>query len=337
MDTKSDFVASRKQIKRMARIVSLLKREDRTSAQILKDLDESSNFGTTDISCSARTLRHDIEILKKEYNCPVEFDFAIKKYVLYNKNWEFTLPSVLNNNELLAIVIGEKFSKDILPPNISRSVTDAVNEVIRSNITDDSYFSSARLNSLKILTESGECLPDEIFSIVFDAWRSCHRLLIDYRDGRDELSQRIIEPHALCFYDMQWSIQAFCPDKKQWRTFLMNRIDRAYLQDDKFIQDDKTISRISADNYFNFASIGKAKIKLTRQGMQFARAHMLRSKQQITAQDMNTYILTVSDVSVQELTQWIFRQQPGDAIPLSPPQAIDAIRNAAQKILDSLK
>ena len=71
---KSDFVASRKQIKRMARIVALLKKGDLTMRDILADLEESTIRGTTDISCASRTVRRDIARLKKEYNCPLDYD-----------------------------------------------------------------------------------------------------------------------------------------------------------------------------------------------------------------------------------------------------------------------
>ena len=209
--SKSDFVASRKQIKRMARIVALLKQGDMTMKDILADLENSTMGGTTDISCASRTVRRDIEILKKEYHCPLDYDRSGHCYTLYNKTWDFTLPAVLNNSELLAIVIGGKLSKDI-------------------HSTDD-YLSRGRIGALKILSNTGETVSDEVFNVVFEAWRTCHRLLIDYRNSRDERSQRVIEPHAIVFYDMQWSIKAFCPDKGKWLTFLVSRIDRAYRQE----------------------------------------------------------------------------------------------------------
>lgn len=200
--SKSDFVVSRKQIRRMARIVALLKKGDCTMSDFLRDLDDAANRGTSDITCASRTLRRDIEILKKEYNCPMDYDRSDHCYTLYNKAWNFTVPTVMNDSELLAVVIGGKFSKDILPPSISRSVEDAVDEVIRSNSTG-SFLSSGRIASLRILTNAGDDVSDEVFGVVFDAWRTCRRLLVDYRNMRDERSARVIEPHALVFYDMQ--------------------------------------------------------------------------------------------------------------------------------------
>ena len=318
--SKSDFVASRKQIKRMARIVALLKQGDMTMKDILADLENSTMGGTTDISCASRTVRRDIEILKKEYHCPLDYDRSGHCYTLYNKNWDFTLPAVLNNSELLAIVIGGKLSKDILPPSTSRSVEDAVNEVIRCNSTDD-YLSRGRIGALKILSNTGETV-----------WRTCHRLLIDYRNSRDERSQRVIEPHAIVFYDMQWSIKAFCPDKGKWLTFLVSRIDRAYRQEEKFIPSQKEIDSITPDNYYSFPSAGNVKIRLTRRGLQFAKSHPLRSTQSVTAKDMATYILSVPDISTEEMLHWTLSQVPGDAIPVEPQTMVDAFKEALDKM-----
>lgn len=329
--SKSDFVASRKQIKRMARIVALLKQGDLTMNDILEDLDDSSSRGTTDISCASRTVRRDIEILKHEYHCPLEYDRSGHCYTLYNKSWEFTLPAVLNNNELLAIVIGGKFSRDILPPTTGRSVEDAVNEVIRSNSTSE-FLSSGRIGALKILSNTGETISDEVFNVVFEAWRTCHRLLIDYRNSKDERSQRVIEPHAIVFYDMQWSIRGFCPDTKKWRTFLVSRIDRAYGQEERFTPSQKEIDAIVPDNYYNFPVAGGVKIRLTRQGLQFAKSHPIRSTQAIMAKDMDTYILTVPEISKEEMLRWTLSQVPGDAIPVEPQNMVDAFKEALDKM-----
>ena len=329
--SKSEFVASRKQIKRMARIVALLKKGDLTMKDILADLDESTIRGTTDISCASRTVRRDIEILKREYNCPLEYDRPSHRYTLNNKNWEFTLPAVLNNSELLAIVIGGKFSKDILPPSTSRSVEDAVNEVIRCNSTGE-FLSSGRINALKILSNTGETVSDEVFNVVFDAWRSCHRLLIDYRNSMDVRSQRVIEPHAIVFFDMQWSIKAYCTMTKKWLTFLISRIDRAFMQEEKFTPSQKEIDAITPDNYYIFQSAGSVRIRLTRRGLQFAKSHPLRSTQSITAKDMDTYILYVPDISIEEMLHWTLSQVPGDAIPIEPTLMVDAFKEALDKM-----
>lgn len=328
---KSDFVASRKQIKRMARIVALLKKGDLTMRDILADLEDSTIRGTTDISCASRTVRRDIEILKKEYNCPLDYDRSGHCYTLYNKSWEFTLPAVLNNSELLAIVIGGKFSKDILPPSTSRSVEDAVNEVIRSNSTGD-FLSSGRIGALKILSNTGVTVSDEVFNVVFDAWRTCHRLLIDYRNSKDERSQRVIEPHAIVFYDMQWSVRAYWPEKKKWLTYLVSRIDRAYRQEETFTPSQREIDAITPDNYYGFPSAGGVRIRLTRRGLQFAKSHPLRSTQTVTAKDMDTYILSVEDISTEEMLRWTLSQVPGDAIPVEPQPMVDAFKEALDKM-----
>ncbi len=330
-NSKSDFVASRKQIKRMARIVALLKLGDRTGAEMLRDLDESSTFGTTDISCSPRTLRHDIEVLKNEYNCPVCFNYSSKRYEMYNKSWDFTLPTVLNRNELLAIVIGGKFSQDILPKELSRGVADAVDEVVRSNESGD-YLSGSRLESLKILTCAGEPLGDRIFSTVFEAWRLCRRLRIEYQGKDDGRTERIIEPHALVFHDMQWGIKGFCPDTKEWRTFLVARIAEAYPLPSTFVPDDDAIRAISPDNFFKFPDACDATLRLTKNGVRYAKAHPLRQKQQIDATEDGGFLLHAPNVSYEDVRRWTLSQVPGDAIPVSPKHFVEKLADDLQKL-----
>lgn len=331
MTMKSDFVASRKQIKRMARIVALLKQGDKRMSEILEDLEDSTTHGTSDISCVSRTVRRDLDILRREYHCPIDYDRSGHCYTLYDKNWEFTLPSVLNRNELLAIVIGGKLCKDILPPSVSRSVTDAVNEVIRSQSTGD-FLSSGRVKAMKILSNMSASVSDEIFGVVFEAWRTCHCLLIDYRNHLDERSVLIIEPHALVFFNMQWRIRAYCPKLKLWKYYLVSRIDRAYQQSETFVASQKEIDTISADNFYDFPTLDEVKIRLTKHGLQYAKANMLRSKQTITAENMDTFILTAPDVSKEEVLRWTLAQTPGAAIPVAPPEMVTAFKEALDKL-----
>ena len=175
-------------------------------------------------------------------------------------------------------------------------------------------------------------VSDEVFNVVFDAWRTCHRLLIDYRNSRDERSQRVIEPHAIVFYDMQWSVKALCPDTGKWRIFLVSRIDRAFRQEEIFTLSQREIDAITPDNHYSFPSARGVRIRLTRSGLQFAKSHPLRTTQTVTAKDMDTYILSVEDISTEEMLRWTLSQVPGDAIPVEPQPMVDAFKEALDKM-----
>ena len=74
------------------------------------------------------------------------------------------------------------------------------------------------------------------------------------------------------------------------------------------------------------------KIRLTRRGLQFAKSHPLRSTQAIIAKDMDTFILSVPDISMEEMFRWTLSQVPGDAIPIEPQTMVDAFKEALDKM-----
>ena len=332
MEKELIFVASRKQLHRMAIIVSKLKRGNCTMPDIQDELERSSRNGLR-LYCSERTVRKDMDILRKEYNCPVEYDQSLHKYVLQDKEWEFCVPALMNTNELLALIIGEKISKDILPPSISNKINEAVNEVLRFNRSDGTI-SSGRIDSLKLLSNTASIVSDKVFQPVFNAWKDCKKLYIDYNDRENINTTRIIEPHALVFYEMQWSIRAKCPEENNnIRTFQVGRINCAYVIDEGFIPDKTLINSVKPDNYYMYEEKGEVKIRLTQRGAQFAKIHILRSDQVLTMMNKDTLLLTVKSISEEEALKWLFSQLPGDAIPIAPQWIVNAFKKRLETML----
>ena len=332
MGEKGGFAASRKQIRRMAVIVATLKKGDCTMDDIQYEIDKVTRRDGSRLNCSERTLRSDMDILRREFGCPVEYDQSLHRYVLRDKGWEFSVPALLSGSELLALVIGGKLSHDILPPSVSLRVEAAVDEVLRYNDTDG-MIASGRIGALKIIAHAGDSVSDEVFSSVFDAWRDCHLLIIEYNDSMDRHVSRRIEPHALVFHDMQWSIRARCPEEEHpVRTYLVSRIERAYVLQDRFTPSEDIVKGAAADNYFMFPEAGGVRIRLNRRGAQYARAHRLRTTQSLTRTGEDEYYLSVPSVSVQEMLKWTLANVPGDAVPVEPPAMVDAFREALDRM-----
>ena len=207
-----------------------------------------------------------------------------------------------------------------------------MDEVLRYNDTDG-MISSGRIGALKIIAHAGDTVSDEVFSAVFDAWRDCHQLFIEYNDSQDRHVSRKIEPHALVFHDMQWSVRARCVEEEHpLRTYLVSRIERAYVLQDRFTPSEEIVRGASADNYFMFPERGDVRIRLNRRGAQYARAHRLRTTQTLTRTGVDEYYLSVPSVSVQEMLQWTLANVPGDAVPVEPPEMVAAFREALDRM-----
>ena len=80
MGEKGGFAASRKQIRRMAVIVATLKKGDCTMDDIQYEIDKVTRRDGSRLNCSERTLRSDMDILRREFGCPVEYDQSLHRY-----------------------------------------------------------------------------------------------------------------------------------------------------------------------------------------------------------------------------------------------------------------
>ena len=329
-NSQSKFIASRKQLHRMAEIVAILKKRPWVKMKKIKDTLDATEF--TDgayLACGNRTIQRNIKVLREEYYAPIEYSKSECAYSLLDQEWTFQVPALLNPDELLAITIGGKLSQDIFPQSLSQRVTKAVNEVLRYNESES--LSTELLASLKVLSAS--TVTGEIFEIVFDAWRQRKVLQIKYVDKNGNSEWRDVEPHTLVFYDMKWSIKGFCRLRQQPRTFHLGRIMAVIMQEDTFTPSQEIIDSVTTDSFLDYEKIKNVELLLTESGKQFALTNPLHSNQSFL-QEENGCRLFVPAISLEQLTPWVLKQQ-GNAKPLSPPKVVEAIRQSVRNLADA--
>ena len=328
-EKKDKFIASRKQLHRMATIVALLKKKEWVEMGEIKKFLDATEFDAVYLGCVNRTIQRDIKNLKEEYSAPILYSKSERAYSLQKKDWSFQVPSLLNADELLAIAIGEKLSQDIFPSSLSQRVSKAVDEVLRYNESD--ALSAELLSSLKILSAS--TVSEDIFEIVFEAWQQRNVLRVNYEGNDGERVLRDIESHALVFHDMKWSIKGFCRLSNQVRTFHLWKIKSAMLLDETFQPLQEIIDSVTVESFLDYEKIPNVEVWLNEAGKKFAMVSPLHRKQQIINED-NGFRLFVPPVSLEHLTQWILNQH-GNAKPVSPPKVVSEIRKIVKNLADA--
>jgi len=329
---KKGFTASRKQLHRMAAIVAMLKEHEWVKMKDIIDRLNATEFEAgAYLGCGNRTVQRDIKALQDEYSAPIEYSKSEAAYTLYNKEWTFQVPALLNPDELLAVMIGGKLSNDIFPACISSRVNRAVGEILRYN--ESEYITPELVDSLKVLPDAVTVVPDEIFAAAFEAWRSRSVLRINYagKDGNTLL--RDIEPHTLVFHEMRWSIKGFCRLHNGVRTFHLARIRSAQILDEHFKANHAIIASVTPDLFLDYERVRDVTIRLNEAGRQFASVYALHSAQSFTRDDDGFYTMCVPSAPLERLVPWVLRQQ-GDATPLGPPAAVEAVRTAVRRLAD---
>ena len=213
------------QLHRLMRIAALLK-ENRypNSETLVKEFRRIAVEEELEIDCGKKTILRDMKVLEHEFGCPLAFDRARNGYYLKHHGWDFIAPALLDENEMLAAVIGARIAEEIFPSPLKNKIRNAVDYLLQNNTPD--FLDTANMEGLNILSGLYADIDPEVFQTIFQGWQNTRCVKIAYADWKGEVSERIIEVHTLVFYNNSWYTKSFCRLKKQPRTFALRRIKR---------------------------------------------------------------------------------------------------------------
>ncbi len=327
----------RMQVYRLSRIVSLLKRNCCPTAEKIlleyRKLEYEENQ-TIRANYCLRTVYRDIDVLRNEFGCPLKYDKVSKNYYLTDRNWEFNCPARLSESGSLALIVGARIAEDVFPEPIRGRIKNAVDEILKGN--NPGFLETTLIQSLKVFAESGAVEVSPVFPKVFEAWQKHRRLKIKYDSMTGAPpTERVVDPHVLFLYLREWRIKAYCHLKKAPRTFVINRIREAEIMDETFTPKQAIIDSVTLDEIVSYKKIPKVKISLTGDAVKFAMSNRMHSKQKVKKNHDGTVLFTIPEVPAEVVVPWILSQK-GDAVPLEPPEIVEAVRQAAARITEKL-
>jgi predicted DNA-binding transcriptional regulator YafY len=220
-----------KQLMRMIRFVGELKQNNYPNCQTFCEKLRDLEYDQIDMACSRKTVQRDIKSLKDKYGAPIEFDYEKNGYYLKHHGWSFECP-VYPEEDILSWVLGAKLASDIIPNPVSSQITLSIDELLTTNNPD--FLDKALVNSIAVSGTNYKINPD-VFRTVFQGWLGRQSLKIKYKKpDNNEISERIVDPHVLSFYNEAWYLKAYCHLRKDIRVFAVHRINEAELIDAYF-------------------------------------------------------------------------------------------------------
>lgn len=324
---------------RKAHILTLLKSgKTVTVPSILESLAKLMLPDGTKLECVSKTVIRDIKELK-DMGCPIFWRRSLDSYELKDMSWDMSATPLLGCDEILAVAVGTQFGSACLPKKIAKQVKTVGTAIFDANT--DQFYHGADLSALKILVPPIAPESEKIFSAVYEAWSTRHLLTITYSDEKGEITTRTIEPQALMFHEMAWYVRSYCYLRSGTKTFAVSRIDKAKIEEGTFSPRPDLYENVTFDTFDERDGYKDIEIRLTKIGRQFAVAHVLHSKQVITANEDGSFTMAVPLKAKHLAVQWILSQR-GEAVPVAPIDLVDdviaaskAIAEASQKQKDS--
>jgi hypothetical protein len=115
---------------------------------------------------------------------------------------------------------------------------------------------------------------------------------------------------------------------------VINRIRNATLRKETFMPDRAIIDSVTLDSIVSYEKLHDVKIRLTGDAVKFAKANRMHSRQKIK-KTAEGWLFHIPEVPGEVIVPWILSQK-GEAVPLEPPEIVEAVRTGAQATLDSL-
>jgi predicted DNA-binding transcriptional regulator YafY len=174
------------------------------------------------LEVSARTVRSDIDKLR-ELGYPVHALPGVGGGYRLTPGAKLP-PLLLDDDEATAVAIGLNSATGGAVAGIEEAATRALaklEQVLPSRLRH-------RINLLRTSTvtpkHGGPTVAPEVLTAIAAACRDHHRLRFDYRthDGTDQ--RREIEPHRLVHLGRKWYLVGWDPDRADWRTFRVDRM-----------------------------------------------------------------------------------------------------------------
>ena len=283
---------------------------------------------------SSRTFLRDIEFLKSEYNAPIEYDYSNKGYYLTIPDWSIDIP-LLEDNEMQSAVLGARLAENIMPPPVKDKIRSAVDSLL--SINEKGMDEYTQLLSLVALGSKVVISP-EIFIVVFHAWQQHQCLQITYEQVMGKISERVIEPHALVFYEGNWYSKAVSRSKngknipeneRSVGTFALHRIATANLCNDKFTPDRKIIEAVNRREIFDFPMVKDIQLRLTVGAYKFIGEQFDIVDER---REGEFYFITIPTAAEYKIVNYILAEG-GEAKLLNHPELIDEVIKRADKTI----
>ena len=319
---------------RLVKIVSLLRQNvypnHKTVENALRSLDVAGVYNV-----SQKTIQRDVQYLRDMYAAPIAFDNGKRGYYLTDPEWKFEVPN-LEADEMRAVTLGTRLAETIMPEPISSEIQSAADMLLCENPTGLDANAS-----LIALVAKGARIPvkPEIFKEVFTAWQIHRGLSVKYcKSMTGTLSNYVLEPHVLSFYDGLWYVKAVIVSEngetlpeRTIRTLALNRFQFAAIFPGKFTLDMRLVQEVNEGNLFNFPVIEEVVLRFTDYAIPYARENY--EPELIEEQSDGSLLVTIYDVPDFKIINLVLNE--GGAVQvISPPELAEKVVDKAKKVIE---
>lgn len=302
----------------------------------LLDIDQSirSRQKTTvpalakELECSERTIRYDLEFLRDRFKAPLTFE--------NRKGWHYTrddwrLPAIeISQGELFALTLGAKIMEAYVGSAYQAELQGAIAR-LAERLPEKSWVNLQQLAENRVLFRPGAevNLDPQIWQDLERACQLKREVKIRYfTAGRNQESERVIDPYLLHFSRNNPYVTAYCHRRKTMRDFRVDRIQSLKVMKRSFqVRPDFDPGQYFADVFQHERGGQPRQIKIwfDTQTAPYIKERQWSTGQEIEEHPDGAITLQFEARGLNEVKRWILFYGKG-AIALEPEELVQLIQ-----------
>jgi predicted DNA-binding transcriptional regulator YafY len=173
-------------------------------------------------SISIRTVYRDIKALV-ELGIPVSFEAPRGYFVIQGY---FLPPVSFSSEEANALLLSESLVYGFADRSIQKHYSNALNKVKAVLRSQQKEKLDLLTDSIKMQMHPNLVMDGEWLSLLQHAISVKTIVEIEYKDNKEQVTKRQLEPIGLIFYAFNWHLIGWCHTRNDYRDFKISRIIR---------------------------------------------------------------------------------------------------------------
>lgn len=290
-----------------------------------------------ELEVSTKSIHRDVEFMRDRLALPIEYD-SVRFGYCYTQEVNAFPTMQITEGELFALIVAEKALQQYRGTNFEKPLISAIRKMEQSLPNTISLNLSDLEQTISFRTSAEQILNLETFDALAKAAARRQQIEISYRKpGRREAETRVLDPYHLANINGEWYLFGFDHLRKDIRTFAPGRILSVRLTGRSFRRMERfSLEKRLRDSFGVHSGEGEYAVVL-----RFASrvADYIREKRWHESQELRELKdggveLRLSLSGLSEVQRWVL-SWGGDAVVLAPPELAGAVRNAAERILNS--
>lgn len=325
--------ASRRQVRSRAPLERML----RIHQAIQTGNFPNSTALANEIEVSTKSIHRDLIFMKDRLGLPLAYDFNRKGFYYTEEVSNFPTLQI-TEGELFALLVAEKALQQYRGTTFEGPLISAFKKMAASLPDTVSLNLSDWDQTISFRTRAEPVLNLQIFDHLAKAVAQRKQLQLTYRKpGQREPELRVVDPYHLANINGEWFLFAWCHLRKDIRTFAPGRIKmveetgKTFLRPAKFSLDKRLRDSFgvrSGNEQFDIV------IRFNETVADYIREKKWHESQELKELKDGGVELRLKLSSLAEVERWVL-SWAGNAAVISPPALAKAVKNAAQRILDS--